>query len=436
MIKRSGGGLGYEKFQWKPFSEKALRSMRESTHKLNIWEGAVRSGKTISSIVRWMQYCRQAPPHYTLLMVGKTLDSLKRNIIDVIISMVGPANAQFKFGTREFNFFGRVIYTVGANDERSQEKIRGITLGGAYCDEITLYPESFFRMLRTRLSMPGSKMFCTTNPDSPMHWCKVDYIDRAAEGVCKVFSFNIEDNPSLEEDYKEQLKLEFTGLWYDRFILGKWVQAEGSIYDMWDTKQHCMFCNDFLKKKKKKQFKYYVVGIDYGTSNPTAFLMIGYDEWDGPKYVVKEYYYKGGSTAGTGATRQSLPQKTDAEYRADLHKFIAGYPVTAIVLDPAAASLKIELRKSGLITRDADNSVLDGIRYVGSLLHQGNLFVDHSCKNLAREFSAYVWNPKKQEKGLDEPKKENDHALDALRYALYTIFGQGRLGIIGGMNKR
>lgn len=436
MIKRKGGKLGYEKFQWKPFSAKALKSMRESTHKINIWEGAVRSGKTISSIVRWMQYCRQVPGHYTLLMAGKTLDSLKRNILDVIISMVGPKNAEFKFGTREFIFFGRVIYTVGANDERSQEKIRGVTLGGAYCDEITLYPESFFRMLSTRLSKSGAKMFCTTNPDSPMHWVKTDYIDRQSDGVCRVFSFTIEDNPSLSEGYKAQLKKEFTGLWYDRFILGRWVQAEGSIYDMWEPKKHCVACADILKALGKPQFKNYVVGIDYGTSNPTAFLMIGFDDFDGPKYVVKEYYYRGGSSAGAGSTRQTLPQKTDSEYRLDLQAFIAGFPVTAIVLDPAAASFKVELRKHGIMTRDADNSVLDGIRFVGTQLMLEKLFVDICCANLSREMSAYVWDSKKQEKGIDEPKKENDHALDALRYALYTIFGKGPRGIIGGTNRR
>lgn len=436
MIKRQGGGLGYEKFQWKPFSDKAMYALAESNAKINIWEGAVRSGKTISSIVRWMQYCRQVPAHYNLLMAGKTLDALKRNIIDVIISMVGTQNAQFKFGSREFIFFGRVIYTVGANDERSQEKIRGVTLGGGYVDELTLCPPSFFRMLSTRLSLPNAKLFATTNPDSPAHWVKTEYIDRAHEGVCKVFSFTIEDNPALPPEYKEQLKKEFSGLWYDRFILGRWVQAEGTIYDMWEEKKHVVDVQDILRKSGKQQFKHYVVGVDYGTSNPTSFILIGFDHWDGAKYVVKEYYYKGGCSASGGATRQSLPQKTDSEYRQDLRDFIDGYPVTAIMLDPAAASFKVELRKNGISTRDANNSVLDGIRFVGSLFTQEKLFIDRSCVNLIKEFSAYVWDTKKQERGIDEPKKEFDHALDALRYGLYTIFGKGRMGILGGANRR
>lgn len=296
----------------------------------------------------------------------------------------------------------------------------------AYCDEITLYPESFFRMLSTRMSEENASMFCTTNPDSPYHYIKTDYIDKAVEDVCRVFSFTIDDNPNLPSDYVIQLKKEFSGLWYDRFILGKWVLAEGTVYDMWNEARFCISTSTLLKKAGKPQFRNYVVGVDYGTSNPTSFLMVGFDSYDGPKYVVKEYYHDGRKNG----------QKTDAQYRVDLLDFIQGYNVTAIVLDPSAASFKTELRSHGVITRDANNSKIDGIRYVSSLLNQDKLFIDYSCFNLKKEFTAYVWDQNAQKRGLDEPIKEFDHALDALRYALYTIFGTGQGGIIAGMKKK
>ena len=420
--------LKREKFKWGPFSAVAKRSLVESNAKINIWMGSVRAGKTISSIVRWIQYVQSVPATYALMMVGKTERTLKRNIIDVIIAILGTKNAVFKFGTGEFSMFGREIYVAGANDERSQEKIRGITLGGAYCDEITLYPESFFRMLSTRLSEPGAKLFGTTNPDSPYHWLKTEYIDNEDGDVVKTFHFTIDDNLTLEEEYKRQLKKEFTGLWYDRFILGKWVLAEGTVYDMWDDKKYVFDLKEWLRRRNKNGFKHYCIGVDYGTSNPTVFLLIGYDSFDGPYYVCKEYYY---SAKGVLAK-----QKTDAEYANDLVEFAKDYRISHYVVDPSAASFKTELRRRGIITTDADNSVVDGIRFVSSKLNVDGLYVEQSCYSLKKEFTCYVWDEKKQEKGLDEPKKENDHALDALRYAIYTVFGQGMRGVIGGINRK
>lgn len=422
----SGGAFKREKFKWGKFAEAHVNALKNSTHKINIWQGSVRSGKTISSIVRWLQFVQECPANYNLLMVGKTDRALKRNILDVIIQIVGPKNAVYKFGTGEFVLFGRVIYVVGANDERSSDKIRGISLGGCYCDEVSLYPESFFRMLSTRLSEPGAKMFATTNPDSPYHWLKTDYIDRESEGVCRVFSFTLDDNPNLDPDYVLQLKKEFTGLWYDRFIKGKWVLAEGAVYDMWDEKKHSFSFWDKMQKEGREHFRHYVVGVDYGTNNPCAFVLIGFDTYDGPKHVVKEYYYTG----------RGGKQKTDAEYRQDLIQFMDGFKISSVVIDPSAASFKAELSRHGVITRDADNSILDGIRFVSSLMTKDQLLIDVSCHWLRKEFSAYVWDENSQKKGVDIPAKAHDHLLDAMRYALYTVFGKGMQGVIGGAKKK
>lgn len=397
-------------FKWGLFSPKGLRSITESTARLNVWHGAVRSSKTICSMVRWLEYVKSGPPG-DLLMTGKTERTLKRNILDPLEQIIGRG---FKYnrGTGEAKLLNRRIYIAGANDERSEGKIRGLTLAGAYGDELSLWPETFFKMLLSRLSVPGAKLFGTTNPDSPYHWLKTDYIDNS-ELDLKSWHFELEDNPNLDQAYIDSLKKEYTGLWYKRFISGLWVLAEGAIYDMWDDNVHAV---DIIPER----FDRYYLGVDYATGNPTAFILIGQA---GLKlYAIDEYYW---DSARTGR------QKTDAEYSADLKKFIEGRYPQAILVDPSAASFILQLRRDQVPgIRNADNSVLDGIRNVASFISGSRFFVyKKKCPNLLKEFAGYVWDPKAQKKGEDKPIKTNDHALDATRYVVNTIFGRGTAGV-------
>ncbi|RKL63029.1 PBSX family phage terminase large subunit [Thermoanaerobacteraceae bacterium SP2] len=387
-------------FTWGKFSKKQLDSILQSTARLNIWEGSVRSGKTIASIVRWLEYIKTGPPG-DLLMVGKTERTLKRNILDVIESIVGTKNFKYNRGLGEVYIFGRKVYIAGANDERAEGKIRGMTLAGAYGDELTLWPESFFKMLLSRLSVPGAKLFGTTNPDSPYHWLKIEYIDNEELNI-KVFHFELDDNPNLDPQYVELLKKEYTGLWYKRFILGLWVLAEGIVYDMFDESKHVI--------TEIPECERYWVAIDYGTNNPTVFLLQG--QKGNAYYTLKEYHYDS-SKVGR--------QKTDAEYSKDLKEFIGDKHITNIVVDPSAASFIAQLRKDGFFNvRKANNEVLDGIRYVSTLLSNKKYFIHESCKNLIKEKASYVWDPKAQQKGEDKPLKQNDHCSDAERYGLFT----------------
>jgi PBSX family phage terminase large subunit len=296
---------------------------------------------------------------------------------------------------------------VGANDERAEGKIRGNTYCGAYVDEITLIPESFWMILLSRLSVEGAKLFGTTNPDSPFHWLKKNFLDKDDLDL-KVFKFKMEDNPSLDAAFKENLVRSFRGLWYKRFIEGEWVLAEGAVYDFFDEKLHCL---DFAPTS----CKYFCVGVDYGTTNPCAFSLIGYDPSNAPNLWVEDEYY--------WDSREKNRQKTDSEYAEDLKKFIGGRNVKAIYIDPSAASFKAELVKVGVQNvLDADNEVLDGIRFTSKLLSNGTLKVCKKCKNLIKEFQTYVWDESSIKKGEDKPLKVNDHGLDGLRYTLFTHF--------------
>ena len=345
-------------------------------------------------------------------MVGKTERTLKRNVLNPMAKALG-SDFDYSQGAGEIKIFDRLIYVVGANDERSSDKIRGSTIAGSYGDEITLWPESFFTMLLSRLSVTGSKFFGTTNPDSPYHYLKKKFIDRKNELDLEVFHFELDDNITLDPAYVAALKLEYTGLFYKRFILGLWVAAEGAIYDMWDEDIHV------FKGKIPTNYDHYTVSVDYGTSNPCVFGLFGHYN-NGRADLIKEYWHDS----------KKKRQKTDGDYADDLEKFIDGYKLRMIYSDPSAASFIAELRKRRHKVQLANNDVLNGIRCVSSRLSSLLFRVHESCTNSIKEFSGYVWDDKASKKGEDKPVKENDHAMDMIRYFLYTCFGRSR--IIGG----
>jgi PBSX family phage terminase large subunit len=407
-------------FEWGLFSEKSLRSIATSTARINLWHGAVRSGKTVSSQVRWLKFIQEAPRGGHLLMVGVTIGTLKDNILDPISEMVGPENYHFSSGSREVYICGRRILIRGASDESSEKKIRGLTLAGVYGDEVTLWPQNFFKRSLDRMSVRGAKGFFTTNPDSPYHWLKTDYIDRERELNMRSYHFELTDNPNLPQEYVEDLKKEFTGLWYKRFIQGLWVVAEGAIYDGFDEDLHVVD-----EVPHPSQYERIIAGVDYGTYNPTSFLSLGL--YKGTWYVFSECRYEGG--AG-GIQRQ----RTDAEHSQAMREWIenGGWTPDSIQIDPSAASFKQQLKQDGLTTiKNADHDVLDGIRVVARALSRGQLKVHRSCTHLIKEFATYVWDPKAQEeRGEDKPIKQNDHSLDSLRYAAMKAIGKSKKEVV------
>lgn len=391
-----------------PLSPKQKDCLNNSTSKINILEGSVRAGKTYASLWAFLKFLTYGPQgEYAI--ITRTYDSFKRNILPQLERIVG-VDAKYYKGNREMHLWGKTIHIIGADDERAEAKIRGPTFSGAYVDELTIIPETVFKMLISRCAMGGARIFATTNPDSPFHWVKRDYLDNNPD--VKSWQFTLDDNPELLEEDKAYLKRQYRGLWYQRFIEGKWVQAEGSIYDFFETTGLYSHVIEFPLCEARE----YIVGIDYGTTNPCAFVLIGINK-SKPQpnmWVEDEYYY---------ASKIHQRQKTDAEYCADLINFLKFRNVSAIYLDPSAASFRAELLKCGVNgVYDAENEVIDGIRLVSNMLSQGAIKITRKCSKLIEEFQSYVWDPKSAITGLDKPLKQNDHALDALRYALYTHF--------------
>lgn len=367
--------------------------------RINLLEGSVRSGKTWISLVLWAFWVGTMPKDNSYLMVAKTLTSLRRNCLDLLTELVGQDNFSYSISQKEGKLFGRKIYLEGVNDVRAESKIRGMTLQGAYCDEVTLFTEDFFSMLLSRLSQVGAKLFATTNPDNPAHWLKVNYMDRQDELNMLVMKFLIDDNLYLPSEYIEELKKEYTGVFYSRFILGEWVIAEGLIYP---------FEKETYLTEEIPEDGLYYISIDYGTQNPCSMGLWCIANQKATR--IAEYYYSG---------REQKAQKTDEEYYAALEELAGDRYIQYVVIDPSAASFIETIRRHGWFTvKKADNNVLDGIRVTASLLKNGMVKIHKDCKNTIKEFGLYAWEEKS---GEDKPIKENDHAMDDMRYFCNTI---------------
>ena len=409
---------------WVPFSPKQLAFINCSNAKMNIATGSVRSGKTIACTVRWIKYLMEGPDA-DYAMLGKSLGTLKRNVINDLFDIVGKGNARWIDRQQgEMQILGKRVYAIGAATEEAEERIRGATFAGAYCDEANLYPESVWMQLQARLSIPGAETFANCNPDSPYHWFYQKVL-RNTQMDRKIWQFGMDDNFSLTEEYRRQLKSQFSGVFYKRFIDGIWCVADGKIYDTFDPNIHCIDTAKVLDLIPDSRKEYYI-GCDQGTSVTCSWSIMCADKQTEHKYKIAEYYY---------VAKENQRQKDDAEYFKDFQmfidnhiprKFIHNLPVYG---DPAASSWDAMLTNRGFNYRHADNNVIEGIKYVLTQLNTGKYFIDKSCKKTIEEYDNYSWDEKAQAKGEDKPKKVFDHSCDSDRYALYTHNKNGASGI-------
>ncbi len=408
-------------FKFRPFSKKQRKV-------LNWWcetspvkdcdgiiaDGAIRSGKTLSMSLSFVLWAMSSFDGQNFAMCGKTIGSFRRNVLFWLKLMLRSRG----YGVADHRADNLVIitrgdtenyfYIFGGKDERSQDLIQGITLAGVFFDEVALMPESFVNQATGRCSVDGSKFWFNCNPDGPYHWFKINWIDKCKEKRLLYLHFTMDDNLSLSEAVKARYRGMYSGVFFKRYILGLWCMAEGIIYDMFSEERHV---KNILKFASKLIDGNRYVSVDYGTQNATAMLLWNKGT-DGVWYCIREYYYSG---------RDKGVQKTDAEYADDLAKWLEGTKIRAVIVDPSAASFIAELRKRGYKVLKAKNDVADGIRLVGTMLNLGLIAFSSACPNTIKEFSSYIWDEKAAERGEDKPVKQWDHAMDAVRYFVYTI---------------
>ena len=340
---------------------------------------------------------------------GKTIGALRRNILENLSRWLGP-----DFRIRDHRsehkltvcWAGRknTYYLFGGADESACRSIQGITLAGVLLDEAALMPRSFVEQACARCSVPGSKLWFNCNPEGPEHWFYREWVCKAEQKNLLRLRFTMTDNPALDGAVRSRYERMYTGTFYRRFVKGEWCRAEGLVYGF-DREKH-------IAKALPGDGRYYI-SVDYGTMNPFSAGL-----WcvSGEKaYRIREFYYCG---------REQGRAMTDEEYYRALEKLAGERVIEKVIVDPSAASFIATIRAHGRFSvRKAKNAVVPGIRLVAELLQSGRLLIGPECRDAIREFGLYCWET---DESRDMPKKENDHAMDEIRYFCATVMRGAR----------
>jgi PBSX family phage terminase large subunit len=336
---------------------------------------------------------------------GKTITSLRRNVITPLVNLLGTLGftclEKVSRNYIDISLSGRAnrFYLFGGKDEASASLIQGITLCGILLDEVALMPRSFVEQALARCSVQGSKLWFNCNPEHPYHWFFREWIQKADEKSALYLHFTMKDNPSLTPEIIGRYERMYSGVFYERFILGKWTASSGIVYPMFDRSLHVFKTPPLCSR--------FVISCDYGTVNPSSFGLWGYS--GGKWHRISEYYY---------SSKEKGMLRTDEEHYSALEKLAGSRIIDRIVVDPSAASFMECIRRHGKFNVvPAKNDVLSGIRRVSDALKQNLIMFSENCTDTLREFSLYCWN----EKAGDAPVKENDHAMDDIRYFVSTI---------------
>ena len=411
---------------FKPFGAKAhafIVRHPQDDKKYTLLEGSVRSSKTFAVDAKLIVHLCSYEVEGKRVILGATKQTVYKNILLDVFSVVGKDNYTYNRATGELWLFGCRWFVIGARDEASYKQILGMTIGVAICDEWTEFPRSFTMQLFLRMSPKGARLYATTNPGTPQHYLFKEVIKNPDFApYLETIHFTLDDNPNIDDEQKEAIKASQTGVYYQRYILGLWVVAEGAIYkDSWSEE---LLYDDTTRPEGlygSGGYINHVIGVDYGTTNPCVFLE-AIDDGD-VTWFDREYYWD---------SRKEMRQKTDSQYADDLEEFIKGSRIKhhlnpCIVVDPSAASFKVELIQRGLWVVDADNDVDNGIRRCCTLMAKRRNRFHRDLVMFQEEVTSYAWDAKASLVGDEKPLKTGDHAMDDYRYINAHLYPEWRM---------
>ncbi len=398
--------------KFRTFSEKQLKLLRwwcdgseSSDCDGIICDGAVRSGKTLCMSVSFISWAMLNFEGGSFAICGKTIRSVKRNLVVPLLNVLADLGFEVRdrlssnilevqTGSRK-----NIFYLFGGRDESSAALIQGITLCGVLFDEAALMPRSFVEQAVARCSVEGSKLWFNCNPEYPQHWFCTEWVKKVREKNLFYIHFTMEDNPSLSKAMLRRYQKLYSGSFYQRYVLGKWTASEGLVYPFMSDEK-------MLYDEPKGGFDDFVISCDYGTVNPSSFGLWGL--CGGIWYRINEYYY---------SSRREGSSRTDEEHYKGLCELAGERKISEVIVDPSAASFIEVIKRHGRFrVTAAKNNVTDGIRQVSSALKQGDIRICRCCIDCIREFGMYRW----ESGGRDVPLKENDHAMDDVRYFVAT----------------
>ena len=387
-----------------------------------VCDGAVRSGKTLAMGLGFFLWAGSSFRGQRFALCGKTIGALRRNVLAELLPRLSELGAEFQERRSENKLTVRLgghsndFYLFGGRDESAAGMIQGMTLAGVLMDEVVLMPRSFVEQACARCSVTGSKLWFNCNPAGPNHWFYREWILGAEGRNALHLHFTMEDNPSLSPEIRARYERLYTGIFYRRFVLGQWAQAEGRVYDFFEP--------EMAAQVPRGHFESWYISCDYGTVNPMSMGLWG--SQGGVWYRVEEFYFD---------SRAKKRQMTDGEYEQALRELAAGRTIREVIVDPSAASFIQLLRQKGWRVRKADNDVISGIRATADALKSGRIVICTPCRDCLREMEEYVWDLRGGQK--DQVKKEHDHAMDDMRYFVSTVLKQAQSGFsVGSVERR
>lgn len=397
--------------------------------KLALWYGSVSAGKTVASLFAFLLAVAVAPRTGIILIAGGSLQTIYQNVFVLFqnTAIFGSLSQHISYtpGATSATILGREVLLVGAKDAKAVGRIQGATVALAYVDEAALMPEAFWNMLISRLRVPGARLLATMNPASRNHWIRKKWILEASTKNLVSFHFTMKDNPNLDAQYIADMEASFSGIFYDRMIKGEWTNAEGAVYPMWDPAKHVIPWASMPRMQEIMG-----IGMDYGTTNATTALMLGVTAEEKPRLVLMdEWGYSPADHNDHRLTDAELSRRFRTWLPKDHHPEPSGLQPRFLMLDPAAASMRVQLhndlRGTGLAPWPADNDVLPGIQTIANLLDGDNprMVVSDRCTGWQSEVTEYRWDEKATDEGDDEVVKEDDHYLDGGRYITHTTKG-------------
>ena len=395
---------------------------KDARYEALVCDGAVRSGKTLAMGLGFFLWAQSSFDGRRFALCGKTIGALRRNVLTELLPRLKELGADIQERRSENRLTLRLgghtndFYLFGGRDEAAAGMIQGMTLAGVLMDEVALMPRSFVEQACARCSVTGSKFWFNCNPAGPNHWFHREWILGAEGRSALRLHFTMEDNPSLSPEIRQRYERLYTGIFYRRFVLGQWVQAEGRVYDFFEP--------EMAVRVPDGSFERWYISCDYGTVNPMSMGLWGLRE--GVWYRVAEFYFD---------SRAKRRQMTDGEYEQALRELAGQRQIREVIVDPSAASFIQLLRQKGWRVRKANNDVLSGIRATADALKEGRIRICDPCRDCLREMEEYVWDLRSGQK--DQVKKEHDHAMDDMRYFVSTVLTAAETGFaVGSVARR
>lgn len=412
-----------------PFTEKQEKFLMAEDRRINILYGSVRSGKTWISLLKWSLWIGAQDEGCEFLMSGRTLTTLSRNCFGLLENLIGRKNFSYSIGQKRACIFGRTVWLEGASDAKAEGKIRGMTLKGAYVDEATLVPQNFFEMLLSRLSEPKAKLYCTTNPDSKSHWLKTEIIDNDNIDIA-VWHFTMDDNTFLDSDYVEELKKEYTGVFYTRYISGLFCVAEGLVFrfladdqPQYQFEQKKLSDHEIERRRHIYDVKYdrIVMGIDFGgNGSMTTFVVSGYKGWEEIDVIEEDSLPITEAIDSDDICKKfgEVYERTVNEY-GHCERALGDNASTTMIntLKSYARENEYDIRVDGCLK----NEIIDRAVFKDNMLSTGRMKFEKSCTKVINALSEIRWVGGKEDEIEDKNIDNINDWSDAFDYS-WTMY--------------